>query len=131
MPSKLQLQIARQRLAARVISEYLLDMVRHNGLPVLSWTIGDTGVTIVGTSYEHPSSKRRDYITAWAKTLNIELREHANSAAITITGVAEQIQTGFGNATIVLTCDVYHDEGQAADGDQAERHYIITDHEID
>jgi hypothetical protein len=124
MPDKFQVQIAQQRRAAHVISEYLLDRASRERLPMLNWTIGDAGVQITGTSYEHPSTQRRDEITAWAKALNIQLSEHADSTVTTIMGIAKDVQTGFGPATIMLLCDVYHDEQQAY-RDQAESHYIV------
>jgi hypothetical protein len=124
MTSKLQIQIAQQRRAAHVISEYLLDRASRDSLPVLNWTIGDTGSQITGVSYTHPSAKRRDEITAWATALNIQLSEHADSTVTTITGLAEDVQTSFGPATIMLLCDVYHDEQQIT-RDQTERHYIV------
>ncbi len=118
-------QIALQRRAAHVITEDLLDQASREGLPMLTWSIGDVGAQIAGVSYAHPSSKRRDEITAWAKALNIELSEHASDTAVTIMGIAKQAQTSFGFATIMLICDVYSDEDQAAAADRSERHYAI------
>jgi hypothetical protein len=124
MPFDLQIQIAHQRRAAHVISEYLLDRASRDSLPMLNWTIGNTGVQITGISYAHPSPRRRDEITAWAKALNIQLSEHADDTVTTITGLAEDVQTSFGLATIMLLCDVYHDEQQTTK-DQTERHYVV------
>jgi hypothetical protein len=125
MPSKLQIQIAHQRRAAHVITEYLLDRASREGLPLLNWTIGDAGVKISGTSYTYPSSKRRSEIATWAAALDIQLSEHPREAVTTVMGIAQDVQTGFGLATIMLLCDVYDDDSQAITSDQAEKHYVI------
>lgn len=122
MPSKFQTQIALQRRAAHVITEYLLDRASREQLPPLTWTIGDTGAQIGGTSYTHPSSKRRDEIAAWAKALDVQLSEHTRDAVTTVLGIANDVQTGFGPATIMLLCDIYDDDHTA---DQTEKHYVV------
>ncbi len=107
MVSKLQTQIAWQRRAVWIINEYLLDLASRNSLPALNWSISDTGVVIMGTSYVLPSSTRHKYVAAWARALNIELGEHEHGGVITVSGIAEQVQTNFGHAKIMLNCDVH------------------------
>src|SRR6266404_5520952 len=114
MPSKLQTQISLQRRAAYVISEWVLDRASRDGLAALNWSIGNVGVEIVGRSYALPSSKRRKEITAWAEALDIQLSEHTREAVTTVMGVAQDVQTRFGFATIMLICDTYQDENQAS-----------------
>jgi hypothetical protein len=118
------LQMSSQRRCTYIISEYLLGRGQRDGLPVLTWTIGDTGgPQITGTSYEVPTVLRRDYITSWAEALDIKLTETTEGGRTTITGSALKT-TGYGEAHIALVCDVYDDD-QAEAEDNAERHYVL------
>lgn len=124
MPSRFQVQLAMQRRATDVLIELLTHASREK-LPLLNWTIGSSGVQVTGFSYRLPSTERRQDITAWAQSLGIRLREHPGPEATTIMGTSRRFRTSYGGGEIMLVCDVYHDEDQAAGHDQAERNYVV------
>ena len=108
MTTTLAEQIAWQRQAVRVLSS-LLTRAYNEDLPVLSWTIGNAGVSLTGHSYD-PSPARRGVITAWAQALGITLNEHRRPGVITLTGAAEHLDTPQGWCTVALTCDIWDEE---------------------
>lgn len=75
-------QIAWQRQAVSVLSELLSTP----DLPVLSWTVGNAGVSLLGRSLACSSIARRGDVRAWVDRLGISLREHTSSGMIRIIG---------------------------------------------
>jgi len=104
-------QTAWQRQAVRVLAG-LLENAARDHLPVLAWSVGAAGVNLIGRSVAHPHPARRDAITAWAKALGIEVKEHRGSASAVITGTAKHLDTPWGWATITLTADIYDEGGE-------------------
>ena len=101
-------QIAWQRRAVTVLAELL----SHPDLPVLSWTVGNAGVSLLGRSIAYPSTTRRREVQAWADRLGIPLREHKSSGMTRLIGHAKQMGVGKNWATITITADIYDDDEQ-------------------
>jgi hypothetical protein len=57
-----------QRDAAAILAK-LLELAARRGLPVISWTVADTGARLVGHCYSHPAEGRRADFTAWRDAL--------------------------------------------------------------
>lgn len=111
MTTNLAVQIAWQRQATRVLGA-LLTRAYNENLPVLSWTIGNAGVSLLGRSYADPSPSRREAVTAWAQALGIHLLEHPHGPGqITLTGAVEHLDTPQGWCTVALTADIWDEDG--------------------
>lgn len=110
-PEHVAEQTAWQRQTVAILADVLAQSAK-TGLPVLSWTIGNAGASLVGRSLAQPSTDRRAALSAWADELDIELHEHASNGVIRLTGKAEQRRFGPRFATVVLACDIYDDDGQ-------------------
>jgi hypothetical protein len=103
-------QIAWQRQALAILDTLLAQSLK-TGLPRLHWSIGDSGVNLVGRSYVHPSTDRRAPIEAWARSLDLEVLEHEHQdGMLTLTAHAKQKQFGKLWATITLICDIYPED---------------------
>lgn len=97
-------QIAWQKQAHKVLSAFL-DRAYREGLPPLSWTIGDAGVTLTGRA-NFPAGDRRKAITAWAAALGIAMSERLRGDETTIVGFSEHVDTPQGWASVTLTAEI-------------------------
>ena len=102
-------QIAWQKQAHKVLGA-LIDRAYREGLPPLSWTIGDAGVTLVGRA-NYPSGDRRAAITAWSAALGIAMSERLRGDGTMLFGTAEHVDTPQGWASVTLTAEILEDDG--------------------
>ena len=97
-------QLAWQKQAHKVLSAFL-DRAYREGLPPLSWTIGDAGVTLTGRA-NYPAGSRREAITAWAAALGIAMSERLRGDWTTLVGTAEHVDTPQGWASVTLVAEI-------------------------
>ena len=105
-------QIVWQKQAHKVLSVFL-DRAYREGLPPLSWTIGDAGVALTGRA-NYPAGDRREAITAWAAALGITMGERLRGDGTMLFGTAEHVDTPQGWASVTLTAEILE-----ADSDDA------------
>jgi len=109
-------QLAWQLQAARVLT-HLLDRAYREDLPVLAWSVGSAGVSLVGRSVAYPQPARRDAIAAWATALGIETSERRGSASAVIMASAQHLDTPRGWARVALTAEIYDETGEGGTDD--------------
>ncbi len=114
-------QLVWQRRAAAVLGG-LLERAAREDLPALSWTVHNAGCALTGRSLARPPARRRGDLEAWAAALGITLDEYGwrGGGGSVITGVTEQATFPEGTCAVILTANIYDEDGDTGgDPDRA------------